>query len=314
MRPALAVAASAALALSLTACTSDPPATPTHAASANPRIHLDEPATADNRAATAKYADWLLHAVPMPKGSKEWTTSPAKQFRSASVGLTPSDDHFRRTTWWTVPASVADLETWVHRHAPRPLRADNGDSWSSTNGHITEHDLEVLGRSTSVHTGGIATFAISTCAGGVAVRVDTFVAARFARTAWIPRDVSEVTIRRTTTSSSGPGPATKTTRRTVTAAADVQRLVDLVNTQPGVSTVPEIRHCPDIVETRTDALTFHSESGEWVAVLTSDVCFAALTLRHDGTEVGPALEPSSRLFSVVNAALRNASAPATPHS
>ncbi|MDO7869456.1 hypothetical protein [Nocardioides jiangxiensis] len=313
------VVAGAALTASLAglaACTADRAAAPERPAVATSRgPQLPPPRTThDNEAATAAYADWLLHAVPMPAGAREWSRSPLDQFRRATLGVSPSDPRFQRTTWWTVPLGLGDLGSWVASHVPKGLRLEDGTPSQSMSMGRTEYDVDLLGASTATHTGSVLNLAIVERAGGIVVRVDTFVAARFVRTALVPDDAASVTLRRVRAATTGHRPASRTAVRRLTDPAVVRRVVDLVNRQPAAMTVENIHGCPAMLGGTVWTLTFATGQGEWTAVGSGDDCYPALVLRHDGVRVGPTLEPGRAFDDALDRFLRSASGPAGPGS
>lgn len=282
--------------------------TPTGSVSMGPA----PPSTEEDVAATRKHAEWLLHAVPMPPGAREWKHSPTAHFRDQSLGIGPSDAAFHQVTWWTTPVTSGAFETWLREHAPRSLRGSVEDSSAATSRGVFEHDITFHSASTLAHTRGYVNLAFTSYGGGVAVRVDTFVGARFGRTAFVPTDARAVTVERRTQ------PAGSRTSRgvalVVDKAAEVARLIALVNRQPGAMTVPFIHGCPRMLVDTTYTLTFATPDGEWVATHEAQGCDPELMLTHDGTQAGPALEPQPGFTKALDRLLRNASAPASPHS
>lgn len=250
-------------------------------------------------AATRRFSRWLLHAVPMPPGAREWRHSPTSHYRRGSVGIGPSDEDFTRTTWWTTSLSRDAFDSWLHTHAPAGLRADSDSSESVQAEGVWERDLDFHSPSTMAHTEGWVNFAFMAHGDGLVVRVDTFVGARFARTVLVPTGTTSVTIRRTERSFA-PHKGRHTTVRTITDRPQIARLVTMVNRLPGAMTTEFVASCPAVLSERSYVMTFATPRGEYVATLPTTMCWPSLRLTHDGAEAGPALDPGRRFTKVAD--------------
>lgn len=253
------------------------------------------PTTHDNVVATRRFSRWLLHAVPMPPNAREWDHSPTLWYRQASLGIGPSDPTFTRTTWWTVQLTRAAFGSWLRTHTPPGLKADPHSASSAGPGGGWEEDQEFHAAGTHTHTEGWVNVAFMPCADGLAVRVDTFVGARFARTVLVPRSTTAVEIRRTERSIAGT-PGTHITVRTVTDPHVVAHLVGTVDGLPGAMTARVVAPCPDITTLRTYSMTFTTSKGTYVALLPTTMCWPRLRLAHNGADAGPPLDPG-RVFA-----------------
>jgi hypothetical protein len=260
------------------------------------------PSTQENKVATRKFAGWLLHAVPMPAKAHEWKHSPNSHFRKQSLWIGPSDNAFARTTWWTVPLSSAEFEAWLRKHAPKDLTGEEGGSGIVQSTGVWEHDYDFTGTSTAAHSAGVVNFAYMPDGGGVAVRVDTFTAARFARTVLVPDDVTSVTIEHTSTSFK-PKAKPHTATRTITDPTGIADLVEMVNGLPGELTVPTYFHCPMMPGVNSYRLTFTAPAGTFVADLEIG-CGSTVNLTRDGAKTAPHLDPGQAFVPTIRRYLK----------
>jgi hypothetical protein len=174
---------------------------------------------------------------------------------------------------------------------------------SVTSSGRTGRELTFAGRGTSVHTTPFLDLVFVTHGGGQAVRLTTFLGARFARAAEVPADTATVLVR-WTTAVDRQGPPNRTVSRRVTTPTAVRRLVALVNRLPGSMTVPFVASCPVRFPTHTVLLTFDGPSGRYALEGQDGLCWPQLTLSHGGTPVGPTLDPDRRFFGAVDRFLR----------
>lgn len=286
-----------ALVVSIGGCRADPaqsggpsPLTPRQSTPGAASAPAHVATTQENVVATRKFAGWLLHAVPMPAKAREWKHSPNGHFRRQSLWLGNSDPALARTTWWTVPLSAPDFASWLRQHAPEGLTAEDGGGSLKTAG-VWERDLDFYSPSTAAHALGQVNFAYMTFEDGVVVRVDTFAAARFARTTMVPDDVTAVKIEHTSTSYR-PRSKPHTTTRTITDRRAIDSLVRMVNALPGTTTVPFYSHCR-ARPVENYGMTFVAPKGTYVAELDASGCRSTVALTRDGQEAGPALDPGS---------------------
>ena len=263
----------------------------------------DATTTHANVVATRRFSAWLLHAVAMPLGAREWHHSPTAHYREASVGIGPSDVRFTRTTWWTVPLSSEAFGSWLRSHAPHRLHLDSDFGGPTQSRGVWEHDRDFHAPGTPAHVGGRVNFASTPHGEGLVVRVDTFTGARHARTVVVPQDSTSVTIRRTERSTRPPV-RRHTTVRTVTGGADVEELVDMVDALPGSMTGRFVTSCPATLSEVSYSMRFATPRGSYVASLPSTVCWPSLTLRHDGVAVGPPIDPGRRFVGIAERFLR----------
>jgi hypothetical protein len=287
------------LVLASSGCTRDrseetPPSPTPHAAS----TAVPAPTTHDNIVATRRYSAWLLHAVPMPPGAKEWRRSPTAHYRNGSLGIGPSDPKLSRVTWWTVALSRDAFGTWLHHHVPRGLRVEDSGGGVESEG-VWEDDVDFRAPSTRAHTRAWVNFAFMAYGDGLVVRVDTFVGARFARTVLVPTDTTAVTIRRTQRSFTGHRRSHTTVRR-VTDSRDVADLVAMLDGLPGSMTTPFVASCPAMLDERSYSMTFTGPRGTYVASLPTASCWGQLTLARNGVDVGPSLDPGQRFVRVAD--------------
>ena len=231
----------------------------------------------------------------MPPSAREWGHSPTSHYRNASVGIGPSDPDFTRTTWWTVPLSREAFGTWLQTHAPHGLRADSDSAEPVESIGVWEQDRDFHAPSTAAHTEGWVNFAFMPEGGGLVVRVDTFIGARFARSVLVPKDTTSVTIRRTERSLE-PHSRPHTTVRTITDTGAVADLVEMVDGLPGAMTTQFVASCPDSVTQQSYSMTFATPHGAYVGSLPTTSCWPRLTLMHNRAKAGPPLDPG-RLFT-----------------
>ena len=250
--------------------------------------------TRDNVRATRARSRWMLHAVPMPRGSREWSRSPEPAFRQRTFGVGPADQRFTRSTWWTVPVSEPEFETWLSTHVPTGLtfRPDDGGAYSVDDGRMAQQD-DLNAAGSSAYTPGFLVFSSLPYGDGLAVRVDTFIGARFARTTFVPKDTSAVRITRIKGSTTGTRPRVPTRRTTleVTDRAGIADLVAAVNRLPGSMTVPFVASCPAILVQTRYAVSFTTPRGTHRLSFDGGPCWPQARLFENGTRTRPTLEP-----------------------
>lgn len=261
--------------------------------------------TDQNVLATHARSTWLLHAVPMPPGSRETSESPIPEFRERNFGMGPSDAEFTLSTWWVVPTSGADFTAWLSTHAPDGLDYLDGGagSYSVGDGQMAQQE-QVDAASTDASTAGHVVFSFLPYGDGLAVRVDTFIGARFARTVFVPEGVTEVRVRRTEVPNLGPrGGYPDPSEVRITDPADIAALVDLVNYLPGAMTVPFVHSCPAQLSTLRYQVVFVAP--DTTAVLTVDGlgCEPAAALEVNRVLTEPTLDPGPDLADELDAYL-----------
>lgn len=271
-------------------------------ASSPPSAGASVTTTADNIAATRRFSAWLLHAVPMPPGAREWRRSPTSHYRRGTLGIGPADDAFTRTTWWTVPATSEQLGRWLRAQARQSLKADSGSGSVQAEG-VWETDQDFRSPSTSAHTTGWVNFAFTPYGVGVVVRVDTFTGARFARTVTVPETTTSVTIVRTERSDV-PRRPTKTVSRTITDPRAVASLVSMVDVLPGAMTAPFVASCPFATGGSSYRMTFTGPGDTYVATLPTTTCWPNLQLSRNGVVVDPPLDPGRAFVRTADHYLR----------
>ncbi|GAB4003642.1 hypothetical protein [Nocardioides ultimimeridianus] len=253
--------------------------------------------TADNRAAARAESERLLTVLSPPAGGRVVDASPAADLRDPLEGVGPSDGRLSRHAWWTVPMAPTDFAAWLQGQRPAGMSVQDGGSSSAADGTMVDI-AELDGTGTSAYSAPVVTFAYVPHDGGTAVRLDTFLAARYARTTYLPTDVSRVVIRRDT--SSMMSSARRRVRTTVvTDPARIGRLVTAANGLPGIVTVPNIFHCPMMRTVTSARVTFTSPSGVFTIDGPATVCGAVLTLSKDGHRVPPALDPGGAWFPLL---------------
>lgn len=252
--------------------------------------------TAGNRALARAESERLLTVLSPPQGGAVVTTSPVADLRDQLEGVGPSDRRLSRHAWWTVPMSPRDFAAWLKAQRPPGSTVEDGGSSSAPDGTMVDF-VDVTGTDTAAYSAPVLTVAYLPHAGGVAVRLDTFLAARYARTTYVPTDTTRVTIRTVTTTY---GSGRRTVRhRTVSDPAEVRRLVAAANGLFGMITVPNVFHCPLMREQTTATVTFSGPSGVYAITGTATNCAAALALSHDGHLLPPALDPGRRWFPLL---------------
>lgn len=267
------------------------PSTSSPPASSPPTTAPSGGTTRDNISATRAQSAWMLHAVPMPDGSREWRTSPEPAFREQTMSMGPSDARFTRTTWWTVPMSIAEFTSWLRSHVPEGFAGPptDGGAYSVGEGRMAQvEELDTAG--SNAYTGGSLAFSLLPYEGGLVARVDTFISPRFARTVFVPEDTSEVRIGRTVSHPYAAKPHTRRATVMLTEPADVSELVGEVNALPGSSTASS-GSCP-LTTTKVDyRVSFPTSAGTFALRFEGGPCWPQVTLLHDGNKVGPTLDP-----------------------
>ena len=179
--------------------------------------------------------------------------------------------------------------------------SSEGRSSTVSDGFASE-DLTFDGRDTAAYTTPHLNFSYAPYAGGLAVRLDTFIGARFGRTTLIPADTTRVLIRRTARSFR-PHATAHVRRTTVDRPRQVARLVRAANRLRGSLTVPFLASCPMMVVQRTYVVRFTGPSGTFTLSGQDGPCWQQLTLRHDGVKVPPTLDPGSGWFDELDGLL-----------
>ncbi|HJQ04184.1 MAG TPA: hypothetical protein VJ872_01975 [Nocardioides sp.] len=269
------------------------------APSADPSAQASSPpssTTAGNRVIALAASQHLLIVLRPPKGGHAVDSSPTADLRDPLEGVGPSDSRLSRHAWWTVPMSAQDFGTWLRSQHPDGLTVSDGGSSSAPDGTMVDI-AELDGTSTAAYSAPVLTVAYLPHDGGVAVRLDTFLAARYARTTYIPTDTTRVAIRTVTTTFDSKRRTTR--HRTVSDPAQVHRLVAAANGLFGTVTIPNIFHCPLMRKQTTATVTFTGPSGTYAITGTATTCAAALALTHDGHLVPPALDPGQRWFPLL---------------
>lgn len=264
---------------------------------------------AANRAAAEAEAQRILDAVSLPPGAVREGRSPITALDQAVEGMGPSDTTLTRTAWWTVPERPTATAQWLRRHVPEGLR------WSGGGASRTAGDGTPV-RATSFDGAGSMTYTAPGLAvgwagipGGTAVRFDVYLSARAARTPemTLPGTITDATITRTTTSTTGAHQPTTTTR-TFSAAAETSRLVEAINALPGVSISDTVGTGVGMLDQRSYRLRIDWPGHNMLAAFDNGIlngATAVLTL--DGRRLHPDLEPSGRLLKVVDDLLARSS-------
>ncbi|GAB3867077.1 hypothetical protein GCM10028801_40280 [Nocardioides maradonensis] len=252
--------------------------------------------TAGNRALALAESHRLLTVLSPPSGGRVVASAPAASLRDQAWGMSPSDSSLSRHAWWTVPMAPTVFVAWLREQHVAGLTSSDGGSVGGT-GIGTIDITNFTGDSTAAYSAPTLSFGYVPHAGGVAVRLDTFLAARYARTTYLATDTTRVLIRTVTTYADG---RRRTTRgRTVSDPAQVRRLVAAANGLYGIVTVPNIFHCPMMLSTTTATAVFSGPSGTYAVSGPSTTCGAVLSVRHDGRLVPPALDPGQGWFPLL---------------
>lgn len=256
--------------------------------------------TQDNIEATRAMSAWLLHAVPMPPGSHELSSSPTALYRRPPIGAGPADSAFTDTTWWTVPLGAAGFEQWLTEHHPTELRLDPDEGATTiADGQRSDNRVFEVDGSAAWTPAFLAIDAMP-YGDGLAVRVDTFIAARFARTAFVPGDVTAVSVLRTVRPAGGSDCcSTDHLSHRVTDAAGIADLVDLVNALPGSMTGTFVSSCPAMLSETAYRLRFSSPEGDYRLRLRTG-CWAQATLVVDGSATQPTLDPGTHFMRALD--------------
>lgn len=161
---AAAVAVAAGGTSSLVARNGDP-APSVLADATSPTLDPGPRTTEENIEVTHEQSAWLLHAVPMPPGSRELTESPTKHYRRQQVVSGPSDPEFGRTTWWTVKLSADQFADWLSSHQPDGLRLVPDEDGGTLEGGEASETTDTSTDQATVTTPSSAGATSSGCAG-----------------------------------------------------------------------------------------------------------------------------------------------------
>jgi hypothetical protein len=259
----------------------------------SPTLDPDPRTTEENIEATHEQSAWLLHAVPMPPGSEELTESPTRYFRQSHLVSGPSDPEFTRTTWWTVQVSADEFADWLSTHQPNGLRlVPDEDGGTLYGGEASETRLLAMD-GTDAWTRAVVAFSFMAFETELAVRVDTFIGARFARTTFLPEDVTAVSLLRAKRPAIGDDRNDASYRRvTLTDSMSINDLVSRVNELPGSMTEAFVSPCPVMLNEIAYRLRFVSAEGTYRLRLQLG-CWAQATLIVDGEETVPTLDPGA---------------------
>jgi len=242
-----------------------------------------EPATdAEALAATKSEARRVLRAFSAvmtraASGTRRHATSPTPALRPLEYYIGPSDTSLTLTGWWTVPRSAGDLQTYLDA---TPVLGRKPEGWGSSAGprHETPYpDTSYSWPSTAAYTTPSLAVTLQPAGATTYVRVDTFIAARHARSdaTRLQGDVSSATV------PSGD----------VTDATTVGRLRRAFDALPGSSTVPWDGSCPVGDTGPTLRLTFHTSAGDLVVQDVPSTCGPdVVTVVQDGAALAPTLD------------------------
>lgn len=257
--------------------------------------------TAANLATASRLSASLLHALPMPPGSTKLDRSPAEAldgpwFKSAHRGLA-------HQSWWTVPMTSAEFEGWLRSHPPRGLTL-GASGTSGVAGALVE-DREFDGPGTAAYTGRALDVSYLPHGDRLAVRISTYVNARYARTVLVPASTRSVAIRLVTTTTDARQRRTTTTA-TVTEPTEVGRLVGRFNALPGTGVDRFAHSCPAVLLAKDYTLEFRGPDGDYT-VTGSDECDRQLDLRRNDTPTAPAIDADDSFFRAADAELARGS-------
>lgn len=255
--------------------------------------------TAANLATASRLSASLLHALPMPPGSVESDRSPTKLVDTP--WWRPTHPGLAHKTWWTVPMTKTEFETWLREHPPAGLRADGPSGASSVTGAWV-YDREFDGAGTTAYGPPALDVAYLPQGDHLVVRVSTYVGARHARTTFVPDNTNGVEIRLVTTTTDARQRKT-TTATTVTDRTAVDRLVRRFNDLPGTSVEPVTHACASVPLTKAYTLRFIGPGGEYTVTGEQDNCYDQLDLRHNGRNIGPAVDADDAFFKAADALL-----------
>jgi len=242
----------------------------------------------------------MLGAVPLPPGGRVVDRAPAPELRTAQFDMAPVDPKLSRHSWWTIPLGGGAFVRWVRSHLPHSLHVDSTGG-SSAPGQATIETLTLAGRGTAAYGQPGVDFSYVPYDGGVAVRLDTMIAARFGRTVLVPAGTTRVRIRRTTRTSSARRPVTRTA--VITRPGAVDRLVARADRLLGSVTVPVLVNCTLITVIPTYVVTFIGPHGRYALTGEDVACPPQLTVRQDGARVRPILDPGTHWFGALRRAL-----------
>lgn len=277
---------------------SDEPAPPAESPTTSP-IPPDprDATTEDNIAAARAQAAWMLHAVPMPPGSEEWSGSPNEHYREATLGVGPADSELRQTTWWTVPIPGGELRPWFADHQPAGLRLQPDEDGGVARG-VREENAIFEADGNDSWTPAYVVFSYVPEGDEIVVRVDTFIGARFARTSFVPEDTTKATLVRTVRSNYGPRGAYPASA-TITDPDQISALVDQVNALPGSMTGEFVHSCPVFPNEISYRLMF--ESPEQTSEVRLQLgCWPQVTLAVNGEATRPTLDPGDDFAEELN--------------
>jgi hypothetical protein len=275
----------------------------THSADRQPPLP-EVRTNAENRAAAQRAADHLMGRVPIYTGAR---TSPAIPGLHATYASFAASGHtVTRTRWWTVPrASSRGVAQWYAAHPALGLVADGRVGSAGGTDSPTVH-FEAFSRPGQGETlppvGAHVVVETTQLSTGVGVRVTVESIWPSARpVSSYVQDVSSIDVKQTQYRS-----VSKKLKMVVFrySAADqpgqVMAAARAFNALVGLT--PVELNCPLIRSSYTDRITFHTATGDVVAVSKTDVCSSGVTVSRDGHPVGPVLGYSAPLLKALHLA------------
>jgi hypothetical protein len=257
---------------------------------------------AENRAAAQRAADRLIGRVPIYTGARTSPAIPALHPTYASFSA--SGHTVTRTRWWTVTGATSrGVARWYAAHPVRGLVSDGHvDSTTRTGGPtVWFATFSPPGQSERMPPVGDHVVVETTpLPSGVGVRLTV-------ESVWPParpvssyvQDVSSIDVKQTVYRVVGK--RLTMFAYTYTAAAEPERVLRAArafNALVGMN--PVELNCPLIRSSYTDRITFHTATGDVVAVSKTDACSSGVTVTRDGHTVDPQLGYATPLLRALH--------------
>ena len=242
---------------------------------------------AAHRAAARAEAARLLTLVALPGGAEYLDGQPAGG-SLGDEGMGPSDPGLTQTAWWQVPASPAEVGTYLRAHEPDGFTSNDDVPGTSIDGRYSLTSSQTSSTDPAAYRPAFLLLRWKALDGGTVVRADVFIGAYDVRDpASVLADVTAVKLSRTV------GPSTSLLDLTRADGAQLAKVVDSFQRLPASMKPPMVASCPAPQPGRevTETITFTESGGSSVVARLEPSCWGQVTVTRDGVPVGPTLDP-----------------------
>jgi hypothetical protein len=257
---------------------------------------------AENLVAARRAGDRLVGQVPVYPGAR--STSAIAALHPTYATFSVSGHTVTRTRWWTVgQVTSREVAQWYAAHPAPGLASDGGVGSTSRSGGPAVRFV-TFSRIGQVETlppvGAHVVVETTQLSSGVGVRVRV-------ESIWPParpvasyvQDVSSIDVRQTEYQSAGQHLKTVVYRYSeASQPGRILRAARAFNALVGSN--PVELNCAMVRTSWTDRITFHTATGDVVAVTKTSNCGSGVTVYRDGYAVGPTLGYATALLKVLD--------------